>query len=240
MKLCSNSLVVVMLAASFGLMGCSKARGDTAQKETVSAEASASLSVREDATDLLFTWIDDQGEFHVDDRLANVPVEHRDVVRVIDRAHEDPPEQLFLGDLRQKGPDGTFKVPAKPRAELDAVVATRRGSKKVAAAGQDRPAAGEGPGSNAPGKAVPKGKDVVVYGASWCGACQKTRAFLTQKHVPFVDKDIEEDSSAAREMRMKLSKAGLRGGGIPVVDVGGKVMVGFDPGSIEAALGEGS
>lgn len=239
MKLTSRTLwVTAVLLGALGLVGCSKAKGDTAQKDPGAETSSAALSIREDATDLLFTWIDDKGEFHVDDRLANVPAEHRDVVRVIDRAHEDPPEHVFLGDLRQKGPDGSFRVPAKPRADLDAVVASRRGTKKVAAA-QDRAQPGEGSTANTPGKAVPKGKDVVVYGASWCGACQKTRAFLTQKHVPFVDKDIEEDSSAAREMRMKLSKAGLRGGGIPVVDVGGKVMVGFDPGSIEAALGEG-
>lgn len=238
MKLTSRTWwVTAVLVGALGLVGCSKAKGDTAQKEPGAEVAASALTIREDATDLLFTWIDDKGEFHVDDRLANVPAEHRDVVRVIDRAHEDPPEQVFLGDLRQKGPGGSFVVPAKPRAELDAVVASRRGAKKVAAV-QDR-AQAEGSNPNAAGRAVPKGKDVVVYGASWCGACQKTRAFLTQKHVPFVDKDIEEDSSAAREMRMKLSKAGLRGGGIPVVDVGGKVMVGFDPGSIEAALAEG-
>ena len=48
--------------------------------------------------------------------------------------------------------------------------------------------------SGSPGggdKVVPAKVAVVVYGASWCGACQKTRAYLKQKNVPFVDKDID-------------------------------------------------
>ena len=37
-------------------------------------------------------------------------------------------------------------------------------------------------------------------------------------------------------MRAKLSKAGMRGGSIPVLDVKGKLLLGFDPGSVDRAL----
>jgi hypothetical protein len=39
-------------------------------------------------------------------------------------------------------------------------------------------------------------------------------------------------------MQAKLDKAGLHTGSMPVLDVRGKVMVGFNPGAIEAALGD--
>jgi hypothetical protein len=38
-------------------------------------------------------------------------------------------------------------------------------------------------------------------------------------------------------MQSKLQKSGLRGGSIPVIDVRGRVMVGFNPRAIEDALG---
>jgi hypothetical protein len=38
-------------------------------------------------------------------------------------------------------------------------------------------------------------------------------------------------------MQSKLAKSGLRGGSIPVIDVRGKVMVGFNPAEIDTALG---
>ena len=38
-------------------------------------------------------------------------------------------------------------------------------------------------------------------------------------------------------MQQKLAKNGLRGGSIPVLDVKGKVMVGFNPRTVDEALG---
>jgi hypothetical protein len=37
-------------------------------------------------------------------------------------------------------------------------------------------------------------------------------------------------------MSRKLEKAGTRGGSIPVIDVGGRVLIGFDPGALDAAV----
>ena len=37
-------------------------------------------------------------------------------------------------------------------------------------------------------------------------------------------------------MQAKLQQAGKRGGSIPVLDVRGKILVGFDPGAVDAAL----
>ena len=60
---------------------------------------------------------------------------------------------------------------------------------------------------------------------------------MRKKGVAYVEKDVEKDPSAAREMQEKLARSGLRGGSIPVLDVRGKVMIGFNPAEVEAALG---
>lgn len=77
---------------------------------------------------------------------------------------------------------------------------------------------------------------VIIYGASWCGPCHQAQAYLKKRGVPFVEKDIEDDPGAAAEMQKKLQRAGIRGGSIPVIDVKGKILVGFSPGAVDAAL----
>jgi glutaredoxin len=79
---------------------------------------------------------------------------------------------------------------------------------------------------------------VVIYGAEWCGACHDAARYLRRKGIAYVEKDIETDPAAAKEMQQKLAKSGIRGGSIPVIDVRGKLMVGFNPGQLDAALGE--
>ena len=79
---------------------------------------------------------------------------------------------------------------------------------------------------------------VVIYGAEWCGACHEAAKYLRSKGIAYVDKDVEKDPGAAAEMQQKLAKSGLHEGSIPVIDVRGKVMVGFNPAEIDAALGE--
>jgi len=192
--------------------------------------AEAPLVVRDDSTGLLFTYVDESGNFHVESEIAKVPEGAREHVRVMDSTRTDPPEKIYEADLRTKKADGSYPVARVPRASFDALAAGRRTASLAAKAkAQEAPAHAGG--------AEPASKSVVVYGASWCGACAKTRSYLKSKHIPFVDKDIDADSSAAREMRVKLGKAGIQGSGIPVIDVGGKLMVGFDPGAIDRALG---
>jgi glutaredoxin len=78
---------------------------------------------------------------------------------------------------------------------------------------------------------------VIIYGASWCGPCHQAAAYLKQRGVAFVEHDIEKDSAAAREMQSKLAKAGRQGGSIPVLDVRGRILIGFDQRAVDQALG---
>ncbi len=65
--------------------------------------------------------------------------------------------------------------------------------------------------------------EVIVYGTDTCPWCHKTREFLKEHKVKFIDKNVGRDSKAAQEM---IKKSGQMG--VPVTDVGGKIIVGFD------------
>jgi glutaredoxin len=187
--------------------------------------------VTDDTTGLRFTYLDERGKFGTVDTVAEVPPGSRDVVRVADPTKEDPPDQMFLADLRNVGANGKYTVRVAPRDELDKLAEARRA--KFGTVLANRPA-GESPSASA--SADSAGPDVIIYGASWCGPCHQAAAYLKQRGVKFVEKDIEQDRSAAREMQAKLSKAGKAGGSIPVLDVRGRLLVGFDPGAVDRAL----
>ena len=77
---------------------------------------------------------------------------------------------------------------------------------------------------------------VVVYGTSWCGWCRRTTEFLTARGVAFVEKDIEHDPVAAAEVARLRRRAGIRSAAVPVIDVGGTIILGYDVPRLKAAL----
>ena len=197
------------------LVACRKAPAD--------GSAPTPPTVTEASADLLFTWIDAAGEGHVEQRAGDVPAAARDSVRVMDPAHDAPADEVWLADLRSAGPTGQYPVRSIPRAEWEAIARARRDGGALVA----RPAASVAPNAS---------PSVVIYGASWCGPCHQAASYLEQRKVSFVLKDIEADGAAAREMQAKLAKAGRPGGSIPVIDVRGRILVGFDPQALAAAL----
>ena len=75
-------------------------------------------------------------------------------------------------------------------------------------------------------------KKVVIYSADWCAFCHAAKDYLTAKGITFTEKNVEEDPAYAQE---SVSKSGQMG--IPVLDIGGQIIVGFDRPKIDAALG---
>lgn len=73
---------------------------------------------------------------------------------------------------------------------------------------------------------------VIMYTTSWCGYCRKARNYFRKNGIPFIDKDIEEDAAAQREM---IAKVGGRSG-VPVIDIDGIIIRGFNVRAIEQAL----
>ncbi len=193
------------------------------------------FQVRANATDLIFFWFDDDGGVHAVDTVGDVPTERRAGVRV------DPPrpEQrvagtIYLADLRTANPDGTYPVRAVSAEALSNEIVHRMGIGT------------QGTPVEVPVRAAPDGGGtvagsplVIVYGASWCGACHQAVAYLQQHHIPFVEKDIEREPGAQAEMAAKAQRAGVQTGSIPIIDVRGHILVGFSPAAIEQALAGG-
>lgn len=73
--------------------------------------------------------------------------------------------------------------------------------------------------------------DVTVYTAPWCGWCRKTLAFLDERGVEYVNKDIEADEEFADELEEKTG-----GRSIPLVEIDGSLIRGYNPGEMAALL----
>jgi glutaredoxin len=84
--------------------------------------------------------------------------------------------------------------------------------------------------------ARPATGDIIVYKTDWCGVCKKLTAYLDRKGVKYVAKDIEKDPAAAGELLAKSKEKGFKMGSVPVVDVRGEIMVGFDRARLEKLL----
>jgi glutaredoxin len=124
---------------------------------------------------------------------------------------------------------GACETPALTPAQIDHIQGVcSRNLDKVRDASPDRVHFAE--------HAAPAGTPVVIYGASWCKACDATAAYLSGRGIPFVERDIEEDDGAAAERVATLRRAGLPvTGTIPVIDARGTVTMGFLPCVLEAA-----
>lgn len=73
--------------------------------------------------------------------------------------------------------------------------------------------------------------NVTIYSASWCAFCHAAKEYLDKLGVKYTDKDIESDSKIAQESIEKSDQTG-----IPVIDIDGTIIVGFDRPKIDAAL----
>jgi len=72
---------------------------------------------------------------------------------------------------------------------------------------------------------------VKVYSTPSCPWCHKAKDFLKEKNVEFEDIDVRADQKAADEMMKKSGQMG-----VPVIDIDGKIIVGFDKEEMEKLL----
>ena len=73
--------------------------------------------------------------------------------------------------------------------------------------------------------------NVTIYTATWCGFCHAAKDYFDKLGVKYTDKDVESDPIFMNEA---VTKSGQRG--LPVIDIDGKIIVGFDRPKIDAAL----
>jgi glutaredoxin-like YruB-family protein len=76
-----------------------------------------------------------------------------------------------------------------------------------------------------------KNHKVIVYSTPTCPYCIYAKDYFKQNNVPFEDIDVTQDRSKAKEM---IEKSGQMG--VPVIDIDGNILVGFQPDAFESLL----
>ena len=194
-------------------LSCSGQKNDpkSKNKAEVSQETQAEPLipvVTDKSENLLFSFLNEEGRIQSVSNRSEVPESIRARVLVVDLAKTPEQRQshrfAFFVDLSESDHEGAYPVTVVSRYD--------------AASGERAPVA------LAP---VPDGT-VVLYTAEWCGYCKKAKRWLSERQVPFVERDIEKTPEAQIEMKKKLVAAGVQGGGVPVIDWNGELVMGFD------------
>lgn len=178
------------------------------------------FAIAAEAEGLLLVWYDASGAPHIAKSRSEIPAESRARVRV--DSLEVPPEKrldpafVYVADLSKARSDGSYAVRKVDRDALERFVVPVKAEEPAATANAS--------------------SDVIIYGASWCGACKQAARYFRGKGVPFIEKDIEKEPSARSEMLSKARAQGVSTSGIPVLDVKGTMLGGFNQGAVERLL----
>lgn len=108
--------------------------------------------------------------------------------------------------------------------DVNAIQAKSRGGASTRTA-----SAGAGSSPSASMNAASSSLSVTIYTASWCGVCKSAKSYMNSKGISYTEKDVEKDPSAKAEVKSKTGGAT----GVPVLDVNGEIMVGFDKGAFD-------
>ncbi len=73
---------------------------------------------------------------------------------------------------------------------------------------------------------------VIVYSTSTCPYCLQAKDYFKENNIDFVDYNVGDDQEKAKEMMEKSGQMGM-----PVIDIDGTIIVGFDKAKVNAALG---
>ncbi len=75
-------------------------------------------------------------------------------------------------------------------------------------------------------------KNVIIYSTPTCHFCHMAKEFMTANNVKFTDYNVATDLEKRKEM---VDKSGQMG--VPVIDIEGELIVGFEQDRLATALG---
>ncbi len=73
---------------------------------------------------------------------------------------------------------------------------------------------------------------VIVFSTPTCSFCNAAKKYFREKGVKYTDIDVSRDQAAARDMVRRSGQMG-----VPVIDIGGRIVVGFNRPQIDQMLG---
>lgn len=75
-------------------------------------------------------------------------------------------------------------------------------------------------------------KKVKIYSTPGCPYCIRAKQFLKENNVTFEDIDVSVNQAAGEEMVQRSGQMG-----VPVIDIDGQLIIGFDKEKIKQVLG---
>ncbi len=80
--------------------------------------------------------------------------------------------------------------------------------------------------------ATPTRHRVLVFTTPTCPWCQRAKGYLRSQGVPFKEIDVSRDQKAAADLVRRTGRIG-----VPVIEIDGRPIVGFDQPQIDRLLG---
>jgi glutaredoxin len=223
----SRHLAVLVIPAGILLFTGCRSNADDArsgQAEQTAIEGIAALTgfvIRPDNSDLVYQYFDGEGGLKVAQALDAIPGSARENVVVLNRAFEKgalPAGLIIMADLSAPEKDGSY-----PFRLVSRYVAST--SSSTSSKTHSTPALQD--------------EQAILFSTRWCPHCRTARAFLEQKGVPFLEKDVESDPRAQALLRELGKKQGIPENmltSVPILYVGGKLVLGFNQREVERLI----
>lgn len=58
-------------------------------------------------------------------------------------------------------------------------------------------------------EAAKKYPQIVLYSVAWCPHCREAKEYLTKNEIPFINRDVEVDDNAMKELTDKYNSTGV-------------------------------
>lgn len=208
---------IFILTFLLALVTCSTSE---APKTSESPKKPALPKVTDSSNHLLFSWFE-ENEAQTATNIADIPDNVKKEVRVQDL--KVPPEKrdprwLFLVDLTKKNKNGRYSVSAVERAKYE--MKRHPPIPKIEKGTSDSKTAAS----------------VVMYATPYCPHCKTARRWLLEQKIPYKEIDVNKDTAAAAALAQKGQAQGVPTSGVPMFEINGRLIPGFDPAAIKKAL----
>jgi len=225
-----SRITPIPLIAALAALACGPERPPQPDDKPGRQAASVDPYFSPETDQFVITYAGDKGEFADCTTIAEVPEQARARVGVNVFGKSAPAGRVWVTDLGAPEADGRYALESIPRDEFE-----------IEVLGIGRASAFEIPADLDPSELASdlvgaREAPVIVYKTSWCGVCRQVEAYLQKKGVEYIAKDIETDRAAAAELQAKAKQAGVPTGSVPMIDVGGELLRGFDRKRLDALL----
>ncbi len=75
-------------------------------------------------------------------------------------------------------------------------------------------------------------KKISIYSTPWCVYCKMVKKYFDEHKITYEEHDVAKDTKSRDEMVQKTGQMG-----VPVIDIDGQIVIGFDQRRIKELLG---